>query len=73
MSQVIQIDCGVGVRELSRHVGITHAHASLILRGLRTPSPRVAERIARHMGISIDALYKKVWHAQEQQRTAAVG
>lgn len=64
MHERIQIKSGV--REMGRDVGISAVHVSLILRGQRTPSLTVAARIAKHMGVSIDELYRKLQRVQRQ-------
>lgn len=51
---------------MGRDVGISAVHVSLILRGQRTPSLTVAARIAKHMGVSIDELYRKLQRVQRQ-------
>jgi len=70
-----RIQINGGVRELGREVGISAVHASHILRGLRTPSLTVAARIAKHMGVSIDVLYKRLQqvqkHTQAQSQSQA--
>lgn len=51
---------GVGVIELAGVVGVSHAHISYIFAGKRTPSLEIAARIAKHVGCSIDELYRTI-------------
>jgi transcriptional regulator with XRE-family HTH domain len=49
----------LSMREFARMVGISNPYLSQIERGLREPSERVVEAIARSLQMSADALYEQ--------------
>lgn len=57
----------IGARELARRSGISASHISLISRGMRNPSFKVAQKLAGTLGISTDDLARLI----QQEREAA--
>ena len=43
---------------LAEQVGVDPSHMRHVLRGTRTPSLEVAARIAKKLGVSLDAFYR---------------
>lgn len=56
--------------DLARAAGISRPYAWQIIRGMRTPKPAVAQKVARHFGVSLGAVYEHV--LQSQQATGQV-
>jgi transcriptional regulator with XRE-family HTH domain len=49
----------MSMRQFAGMVGISNPYMSQIERGLREPSEKVLEEIARHLDVSADALYEQ--------------
>lgn len=56
--------------DIAGKVGVTTQYASMVLRGKRMPSLPVASRIARHLGITLDELYKRIVRVQDAATAA---
>ena len=52
----------------ARECGVSPAYISQILNGKRTPSLPLAAKIAAHMGVRIDTLYKRIVARQAQSQ-----
>lgn len=48
---------GMNLRLFSKHIGISQAYLSQILSGKRTPSPVVANKIAKGLNKKIDDIF----------------
>jgi transcriptional regulator with XRE-family HTH domain len=57
----------LSMRRLAQLAGISNPYLSQIERGLREPSEKVVEAIARNLEVSADALYARGRHGQEEQ------
>jgi transcriptional regulator with XRE-family HTH domain len=55
----------LSMRQLARMAGISNPYLSQIERGLRAPSERVLEAIARSLEVSAETLYEQAGLAQE--------
>jgi len=55
----------LSMRQLARMVGISNPYLSQIERGLREPSERVIEAIARQLEVSADTLYEQAGFSKQ--------
>ncbi len=62
----------LSMRQFAAMVGISNPYLSQIERGLRRPSERVMENIARSLRISADALYEQAGAISEEDEESAV-
>jgi transcriptional regulator with XRE-family HTH domain len=62
----------LSMRQFASMVGISNPYLSQIERGLRAPSERVVESIARSLRMSAEALYEQAGVLDEEEREGAV-
>lgn len=48
---------GKSLREFAKNIGVSHAYLSQILNEKRYPSPTVANKIAKGLGVDIDDIF----------------
>jgi transcriptional regulator with XRE-family HTH domain len=60
----------LSMRQLARMAGISNPYLSQIERGLRDPSERVLEAIARSLELSAETLYEQAGLAEEGEEDA---
>lgn len=61
---------GYSLKLLSEEIGVTNQYLSTVLRGKRNPSPGLAKKIARSLGLEINDIFlvvniAKVKHGEE--------
>lgn len=54
-------------RKLAKEVGVTESYISHIVAGRRTPSLRVAERISKVLGCSVDEFIMEIERIQKKE------
>ena len=62
----------LSMRQFASMVGISNPYLSQIERGLRAPSERVVESIARSLRMSAEALYEQAGILDEEEREGTV-
>jgi transcriptional regulator with XRE-family HTH domain len=49
--------CGQNISGFAKEVGISHSYLSQILNGKRSPSPRVASKIAKKLSSNLEDIF----------------